>query len=1361
MNKRDYFRLKFLKRTRRARMITFFVLFSVFCLSVVLAYSKLIEIYANKIVGEAIVRLINDKSNEHLQISYESISIKAFSNKVEVENFMISDQRTQVGSTGHNLRVNVPYMYLDVDEVLLVWFRNKLNIHEVRFVKPNIEIVNYYTGLKPKRFTSETGDIIGILRKQLDVLKIKLLNIESANIQYFEQQDTLKQPVLFIPDLSLTLEDFEWDVNKDLKKLKSDGLTITIKNQIISLADSTYIVDFDQLDFSLAANQLTIYNTKISNLDKHQISDSMDDEPLNLEVPILQLSGIDYKAAYSDNELYLDSINIIEPELLFRRKVKIKTNKSDNKDIITVINSIFKQVHIEKIALKKGKADVEIQIKSNKHQLNSKHLNLMISGITLDTLSNVKIGYRSMLVVADNYSGVFQDSARTISVKQLSYSTTEKFIKVDSVVVKTIKSTEDADIDFTIPLAEISGFNDQLYFEKNQIEIDRFYLMQPELALYLKSTSKNAKSLTFNQLTNNVLTGLVNNIKVKELAISGSGLDLTTADDKMIKTRQTDIVAQNFEWTTTSTLMDILDGFAIDSHTIDINDGNKKIKGTGFYVNFNNKQLTLDHLAFNEQENKATFNNLKLILKEWPSNIDSLKIDAQLLSFQDYNIRWDERAFANKSSRLQPIVLIDSVHFKNGVVSIYNQKSTTETNVTLLTGNSIILNKTFSIDQFGVNLKAASYKDSKSNISIGKIDFNTKKALLMVADLNADLSIGRDSIRFKAPHVTANAIQAKKLIDQNTLAFDQLNFTNWEFGIYPSKQQQKPKAAFSFKMAGLKSINLNKLSFKNGTINSGKDGLLASEKVNIEFNEIRIDSASQANPDPEGVFYAKSMNANLHNILYNNGSAQINIKQLAYEKDGTIGSKQIAVQYKNKTIFKGDSVGLTSLKFNDLIYQSALKMAILNVFEPVVDIDLNRLTVFENDNPFFKVIDIDTVSVMKARLGVVTKNSGEVYIDPLDIVFYHMNYDAEKDNSNMLFPVDSVSFITEKLKYVTNDKLSEVTVNKIAISKNLSSIRLKGIHVTPRYRKEEYMVQKGYETDWIKSSIREVEFSNLNYRELLNNKSLISSQVIISSPVLNVYRDKNLKDSLPDFRPMPGSLLKGLSTIVDIEEVQVKNGAIVYEEVPEKGSDPGSVVFEKLNASFHNITNIPDKVRANPILDVKLNTLAYDVPFQAQFQFHLDSKDDRVDFSGVLEETDLLRFNLITENVAFVKIESGESKTLNLNVTAFNDMGYGGMNFHYNNLKISLVNKQTQQTNRLEESVASFFANTFLIKKNNFAFIRPRKGDIYFERNQQRSFFNYLAKIFLSGVQSSIGMKNNKRVVKRMKSQALTNLEGQ
>src|SRR5690606_761469 len=143
----------------------------------------------------------------------------------------------------------------------------------------------------------------------------------------------------------------------------------------------------------------------------------------------------------------------------------------------------------------------------------------------------------------------------------------------------------------------------------------------------------------------------------------------------------------------------------------------------------------------------------------------------------------------------------------------------------------------------------------------------------------------------------------------------------------------EPKAATSFNIGGLKSIKINRLSFNNGAINSGKDGLLASEKVNIEFNEIHIDSASQANPDPEGVFYAKSMNANLQNILYNNGSAQINIKQLGYENNGVLNSKNITIQYKNKTIFKGDSVGLTSLKFNDLIYHKALKMAMLNVFQ--------------------------------------------------------------------------------------------------------------------------------------------------------------------------------------------------------------------------------------------------------------------------------------------------------------------------------------------------------------------------------------------------------------------------------------------
>ncbi|WP_315823222.1 hypothetical protein [Paraflavitalea speifideaquila] len=59
----------------------------------------------------------------------------------------------------------------------------------------------------------------------------------------------------------------------------------------------------------------------------------------------------------------------------------------------------------------------------------------------------------------------------------------------------------------------------------------------------------------------------------------------------------------------------------------------------------------------------------------------------------------------------------------------------------------------------------------------------------------------------------------------------------------------------------------------------------------------------------------------------------------------------------------------------------------------------------------------------------------------------------------------------------------------------------------------------------------------------------------------------------------------------------------------------------------------------------------------------------------------------------------------------------------------------------------TFIANTFVIKSRN----RHKTGIIYFERLRDRSIFNYMIKMLLSGAGTSVGAKSNKKSIKHYK----------
>jgi hypothetical protein len=106
-----------------------------------------------------------------------------------------------------------------------------------------------------------------------------------------------------------------------------------------------------------------------------------------------------------------------------------------------------------------------------------------------------------------------------------------------------------------------------------------------------------------------------------------------------------------------------------------------------------------------------------------------------------------------------------------------------------------------------------------------------------------------------------------------------------------------------------------------------------------------------------------------------------------------------------------------------------------------------------------------------------------------------------------------------------------------------------------------------------------------------------------------------------------------------------------------------------------------------------------------------------------------------------------------LNFQANDHYALGEMKFYYKDLKISVLKENAENVEE-NASFKSFFANAFIVHKKNPRFLFVKKGDIYFERNEEKSIFSYWAKSILSGVVTSIGAGSNKKEIKELKNRS-------
>ena len=189
-------------------------------------------------------------------------------------------------------------------------------------------------------------------------------------------------------------------------------------------------------------------------------------------------------------------------------------------------------------------------------------------------------------------------------------------------------------------------------------------------------------------------------------------------------------------------------------------------------------------------------------------------------------------------------------------------------------------------------------------------------------------------------------------------------------------------------------------------------------------------------------------------------------------------------------------------------------------------------------------------------------------------------------------------------------------------------------------------------------------------------------------------------------------------------------------------------MLTKLNGKLENIKNY--NLNDNDSLSLTLNGYLMDAA-------HLDIslKESYADsLSGFvlnvqIKPTPLFILNPVIVPLSNVMLTSGRLDSLSLRAVGRNDVALGEMKASYRDLRIKLVKNGNPGESTFTQKVISLLANTFLIKKNNTS----RTGVIYFKKLSSQSFTNYIIKMTLSGLASSVGIKKNRRYIKEYNKQ--------
>ncbi len=299
---------------------------------------------------------------------------------------------------------------------------------------------------------------------------------------------------------------------------------------------------------------------------------------------------------------------------------------------------------------------------------------------------------------------------------------------------------------------------------------------------------------------------------------------------------------------------------------------------------------------------------------------------------------------------------------------------------------------------------------------------------------------------------------------------------------------------------------------------------------------------------------------------------------------------------------------------------------------------------------------------------------------------------------------------------------------------------------TPMAGRDAYIAAHPYQTDYIQLKTGRINIHRPDLHSYFNDTLIHIGTLAIFEPAINVYRDKRPPSQPNVIRPLPVDMIKRLPFKLAIDSVLVHNGEVKYEEHSEKTNKSGVISISRLQALLANVRsrNVHDKD------SLKLQADAYLLDsIHVNLRLHESYTDSLAAFlmTTRVGPANLMILNKVVEPLASVRIRSGQLDTLTLRAIGREYLSYGEMHMMYRKLNVEILQGGDVRRKSFVTKMITFVANTFVIKSRN----NHKTGIIYFERLRDRSIFNYMIKMLLSGAGSSVGAKSNRKYLKHYK----------
>lgn len=451
----------------------------------------------------------------------------------------------------------------------------------------------------------------------------------------------------------------------------------------------------------------------------------------------------------------------------------------------------------------------------------------------------------------------------------------------------------------------------------------------------------------------------------------------------------------------------------------------------------------------------------------------------------------------------------------------------------------------------------------------------------------------------------------------------------------------------------------------------------------------------------------------------------------------TISPQKFAAQKVNKNLYKihMDHILLPKIKWDLNNNKFSLQASSLIINEMKASIFQNPKVKVKSKNIHFNTYDLDTE--IRLDTFLIGKSSIHQYnaanttlttsIKDLKLSLYDIKVKDSSDTHTFGFPFSFSKFnITGKNIY---HDMGSHTLQMNHLLLTHTSLYANTINILPKKSQLNFMKKKGIDAYTV--NLSKITIPKLNWGSLDNQIDFIAPKVIVENMQTTIHQ-YDIPDNVykPVYKPFFSEKLRKLKFKLDIKEVHFYNSSLTYEE-ESLTNNIGKIFFTNINAKIknisggYNVSHLPDVV-----IDFK-STFMKSGKLSASWKFNTLNKSDNFTVKGNLYGLPADKLNPFIKPYLHISA-NGDIQKVSFNFNGNNTVGNGTFGMNYKNLKITLYKKDGER----EKKFLSSLANLALIKNSKDSLKMSKIKKV--ERSKDKSFFNFLWKLTLSGLKETL-----------------------